>query len=802
MGLYLTKAPTSIPNSLNQSEHGCITKAQMSLPLKSSGHHCFACREPVEESNCLRVVDRLCHASCFKCQTCRQNLNSNMFGVALGDLYCEKHYADCLSAHDHSGRSYGGSHPSSHGRATCFICGLPVEEPEPLNGPHGIFHGGCFRCNLCRRMVNVDRYKVIKGKLRCDPDCEEQRNGYDRPTNNANLHPQNGYLGHQNTYRDLSRSITPRSPTVETCFNCSLPVKSKDRLFVMERVYHRDCFRCRRCDIVLSPEKYNVDNEKPCCQPNCIDQIEQRSIKIPITLESHSCPYIYTERNTPIRSHSALVGSKLSDADGVRIFRGDVDKIAKIQRRLEQIQAAEAEEVKCYSCGRRVYPAERLHILNRIYHPDCLKCETCGRVLNGRRYSVHEGKTYCVAHHRELLNLKNFVGKSGSSPFGNQANVDTTMNRSAASTPYHDSNVLAVSKEAEKSMETEFVPNSDPPLLRRSYSLHFVAEIFEEAKSEEPKCFECGIKVYPAEQLSILNRIYHRTCFKCKTCQNVLDLGRYGVCEGVPYCNAHHRQALNLGSLSSLSVTIRSSKTPTDTTTQRKDGRSVRTTINWVLLFQMLSLRENLNCNPDDKVIVFMLCLIYACHLVNHLTNPYFTLAEFCIKLPWCFLSIFCSVGRYAVVNGNPYCNAHHKQVLNLQCPSMTNVNILRDTGNKTDSDASDTPAPLESTPTDVIYEKRIQGSDRNPRSLSKTRCFECDELTKPGSSLILLDRVYHLECLKCKVCRKQLSRWNCKELDGLLYCSRDYAELLVNRAKASVRMGFETNQADQPLTI
>ncbi|KAA0187005.1 hypothetical protein FBUS_09126 [Fasciolopsis buskii] len=231
----------------------------------------------------------------------------------------------------------------------------------------------------------------------------------------------------------------------------------------MERVYHRDCFRCRRCDIVLSPDKYNVENEKPCCQPRCIDQVDQKGVEISINLESNSRPHAYTGRNTPSRSHSVVIGSKVREGDEISIFRGDVDKIAKIQRRLEQIQALGAEEVKCFSCGRRVYLAERLQISNRIYHPECLKCDTCGRILNGRSYSIHEGKVYCAVHHREILNRRNFMGICGS-----QAILDTTMNSSVGSKLNQDSNRLRIPKQNEKPKKIEYVLCPDPPQIQNA----------------------------------------------------------------------------------------------------------------------------------------------------------------------------------------------------------------------------------------------------------------------------------------------------------------------------------------------
>jgi len=55
-----------------------------------------------------------------------------------------------------------------------------------------------------------------------------------------------------------------------------------------------------------------------------------------------------------------------------------------------------------------------------------------------------------------------------------------------------------------------------------------------------PKCAQCGKTVYVTEKLDCLNKVWHKGCFRCTTCQQVLNLKTYQSTAGKPYCKAHY----------------------------------------------------------------------------------------------------------------------------------------------------------------------------------------------------------------------------------------------------------------------
>jgi len=61
-----------------------------------------------------------------------------------------------------------------------------------------------------------------------------------------------------------------------------------------------------------------------------------------------------------------------------------------------------------------------------------------------------------------------------------------------------------------------------------------------ENKKMPEKCCECGKIVYVTEKLVILNRIYHKSCFKCTTCGKVLTMKNYAAVGGKSYCQPHY----------------------------------------------------------------------------------------------------------------------------------------------------------------------------------------------------------------------------------------------------------------------
>ncbi|XP_075215008.1 ras association family member isoform X1 [Lycorma delicatula] len=49
----------------------------------------------------------------------------------------------------------------------------------------------------------------------------------------------------------------------------------------------------------------------------------------------------------------------------------------------------------CHKCGKPVYFAERKQSLGYDWHPECLRCEECGKRLNPGQHAEHKGVPYC-----------------------------------------------------------------------------------------------------------------------------------------------------------------------------------------------------------------------------------------------------------------------------------------------------------------------------------------------------------------------------------------------------------------------
>ncbi|CAH1241138.1 LIMA1 [Branchiostoma lanceolatum] len=61
---------------------------------------------------------------------------------------------------------------------------------------------------------------------------------------------------------------------------------------------------------------------------------------------------------------------------------------------------------KCKTCGKRVYPVEKLVADKNVYHNTCFKCAECNRTLRVGTYASIDGAIYCKPHFQQLFKLK------------------------------------------------------------------------------------------------------------------------------------------------------------------------------------------------------------------------------------------------------------------------------------------------------------------------------------------------------------------------------------------------------------
>merc|ERR1712137_835934 len=59
-------------------------------------------------------------------------------------------------------------------------------------------------------------------------------------------------------------------------------------------------------------------------------------------------------------------------------------------------------------------------------------------------------------------------------------------------------------------------------------------------------CLVCSKRVYFSEKLSADDKVFHKTCFRCKHCSKVLSFGNYASLSGQYYCKPHFKTLFKL----------------------------------------------------------------------------------------------------------------------------------------------------------------------------------------------------------------------------------------------------------------
>ncbi|KAG5450365.1 LIM domain-containing protein PLIM2a [Clonorchis sinensis] len=148
----------------------------------------------------------------------------------------------------------------------------------------------------------------------------------------------------------------------------------------------------------------------------------------------------------------------------------------------------------CAVCNRTVIPTNYVDLTGRLYHFHCLQCHACGRNLSPWSYRELYGRPYCSKDYAKAINDQ------------------------------------YARKTAEETRATNW---SDTDFIEMKLPL------------DKTCCYVCGQKSFATEILYVMDRVYHKRCFKCTVCSGTLGVENYHSIDGQPYCKAHFRAILS-----------------------------------------------------------------------------------------------------------------------------------------------------------------------------------------------------------------------------------------------------------------
>ncbi|XP_012287609.1 actin-binding LIM protein 2 isoform X3 [Orussus abietinus] len=196
----------------------------------------------------------------------------------------------------------------------------------------------------------------------------------------------------------------------------------------------------------------------------------------------------------------------------------------------------------CQSCKKKC-SGEVLRVHNKYFHIGCFKCVQCNSCLAQNGFFTHEGAYYCLKDYRERWGTKctgcgEYVegdmvtagGKHAFHPscFHCRRCRQPLLGQGTKVTLVHGQ-VLCHKCVGMPSRETSTPVGNSAPTSTGDTS------------TDPGACAGCGQQLRDGQALVALDRQWHVWCFKCHSCDTVLQ-GEYMGKDGVPYCEKDYQK--------------------------------------------------------------------------------------------------------------------------------------------------------------------------------------------------------------------------------------------------------------------
>ncbi|XP_063684683.1 cysteine-rich protein 2-like [Bolinopsis microptera] len=149
------------------------------------------------------------------------------------------------------------------------------------------------------------------------------------------------------------------------CANCEKSVYAAEELKALQKIWHKMCFKCTHCSKKLTPGMETEHNDKPYCK-NCYGK--------------H-----YGPKGV---GGGATAGCLTTDTED-----NAVSKFKNTHESKNTVSITAQE--KCYTCEKTVYAAEKLVVLNKVFHKPCVKCKACSKTMTPGEVLEHDDEIYC-----------------------------------------------------------------------------------------------------------------------------------------------------------------------------------------------------------------------------------------------------------------------------------------------------------------------------------------------------------------------------------------------------------------------
>jgi hypothetical protein len=300
----------------------------------------------------------------------------------------------------------------------------------------------------------------------------------------------------------------------ETCFICSKVVYLPERVKALERTWHKTCFKCGA----------GSDIENDCCG-KILNPLEGYS-------QSKNLPYCktcYTKNFGPVGIHKGLSTSLAPPVKPMSYLSEDADRTAKQD---DNLTAA----------------------LGRLKKTG---------VIAEKRTSVSEGIGGLMSKFEKANEAQAQDGESEKMPSVAQRrasfqNEVQAQDGGSEKPPSVAQRRASFQKSTPETIATGLKPVGEGKAIANEQAKGIAKKLG--ASGTSPKCVVCAKTVYKVEEVKALNKIYHKSCFRCGqgtqaigkdsgACNKVLSIMEsYLEHESTPYCkNCHVKLFASVG---------------------------------------------------------------------------------------------------------------------------------------------------------------------------------------------------------------------------------------------------------------